>query len=228
MELAPEKVPLIQKRIIAAANRAAKPVITATQMLESMIHSPAPTRAEASDVANAILDGSDAVMLSGETAVGNYPVEAVETMVRIAQEIHLSAPAREPRFRRSDAFDRSQTRPEAIAAAVDAVVESLPGVNAIWVFTQSGSTARLIAHHRARVPIVAFTPSRHCYRQMSLIWGVTPIETDVVNNFRELEERIFPLAQHHGLAKPGDTVVITGSHPFNAEAPTNFLKVHSV
>ncbi len=227
VELAAEKVPLVQKRIIELANLAAKPVITATQMFESMIHNPRPTRAESSDVANAILDGTDAVMLSGETAMGRYPIEAVESMVRIAVEIRTNAPEREYTGTKLPA-SQHRSRPEAIAAAVDAVVDALEEIRAVWVFTQTGTTARVIAHHRPRVPIIAFTPSESCYRRMALIWGVTPILTPQVSSFRELTSRVFPLAQRIGLAMPGETIVMTGSHPFDAMAETNFLKVHTV
>jgi len=226
VELAPEKVPLAQKRIIMAANWRAKPVITATQMLDSMVRSPRPTRAEASDVANAILDGSDAVMLSGETAVGDYPVEAVATMVRIAEEMQTGAPAKAPSV--VGVGSESRTRPEAIAAAVGAMVESLPEIRAVWVFTQSGSTARLVARQRPRVPIIAFTPSERCYRRLALSWGTTPILTPSASSFHELASRVFPMAEKQGLARPGDVVVMTGSHPFDAGSPTNFLKVHVV
>lgn len=226
VELAPEKVPLVQKRIIDLANRAAKPVITATQMLESMIHNPRPTRAEASDVANAILDGTDAIMLSGETAVGRYPIEAVETMVRVAVDIRQNAPDRETRP--TLATSLTDSRSEAIGAAVAAVVTSLRDIQAVWVFTQTGATARLIVQHRPAVPIIAFTPNEACYRQMALVWGVTPVLTPMVSNFRELAAKVFPLAQSRGLAEPGDTVVMTGTHPFDAMAETNFLKVHTV
>ena len=226
VELAPEKVPLAQKRIIEAANQRGKPVITATQMLESMIRSRRPTRAEASDVANAILDGSDAVMLSGETAVGDYPVEAVATMVRIAEEMQAGAPAQAPSVVAAGSV--SHTRPEAIAAAVGAMVESLPEISAVWVFTQSGSTARLVAGYRPRVPIIAFTPNERCYRRLALVWGTIPVLTPTVSGFRELASCVYPLAEARGLARPGDAVVMTGSHPFDAGAPTNFLKVHVV
>ena len=226
VELAPEKVPLAQKRIIKAANQRAKPVITATQMLESMIRNSRPTRAEASDVANAILDGSDAVMLSGETAVGDYPVEAVATMVRIAEEMQAGAPAQAPSI--VGVTSESRTRPEAIAAAVEAMLESLPEIRAVWVLTQSGSTARLVARHRPRVPIIAFTPNERCYRRLALLWGTTPILTPTVSSFHELASRVFPSAAERGLAQPGDVIVLTGSHPFDAGSPTNFLKVHVV
>jgi pyruvate kinase len=223
VETAPEKVPLVQKHIIDLANRRAKPVITATQMLESMIENRRPTRAEASDVANAILDGSDAVMLSGETAVGLHPVEAVATMARIADEMQAGAPAQPM----TDA-QQVRTGPEAIAAAVGAMVESLPEIRAVWVFTQSGTTARLVARQRPRVPIFAFTPDERCYRRLALFWGVTPVLTPTASSFSELSNRVFPLAEQRGLAERGDAVVMTGSHPFDVGAPTNFLKVHVV
>ena len=197
VEMAPEKVPLAQKRIIKAANQRAKPVITATQMLESMVRSPRPTRAEASDVANAILDGSDAVMLSGETAVGHYPVEAIATMVRIAEEMQAGAPAKAPSI--VGVPSASHTRPEAIAAAIAAMVESLPEIRAVWVFTQSGSTARLIARHRPNVPIIAFTPNESCYRRLALLWGTTPLLTPTASSSRELATRVFPRRKSEGL-----------------------------
>ena len=158
VEMPPELVPPAQKRIIAAANRAAIPVITATQMLQSMIDEPRPTRAEVSDVANAIVDGSDAVMLSGETAIGRYPVEAVQMMARIAEAIEASAPHTQPHGP-AWSFSELESLPEAVAIAVCSMARSLP-VKAIWVFTLSGSTARLVAHQRPAVPILAFTPER--------------------------------------------------------------------
>ena len=108
------------------------------------------------------------------------------------------------------------------------MVESLPEIRAVWVFTQSGSTARLVARHRPKVPIIAFTPSERCYRRLALLWGTTPILTPAASSFRELASRVFPSAAERGLARPGDAVVMTGSHPFDAGAPTNFLKVHVV
>jgi pyruvate kinase len=227
VELSPGGVPLAQKRIIHEANLRAKPVITATQMLESMIENPRPTRAEASDVANAILDGSDAVMLSGETAVGKFPVEALRTMVQIAEEVEgsLSSPAPGgPDWSR----ERVASSPQAIAAAVAAIVQTLENVSAVWVFTQSGNTARLVSHHRPRVPIVGFSPNEAVCRRMGLLRGVVPVLTAVARNAREFEEQVHPLALERGLAKTGDTVVITGSHPFDRAAPTNFLKIETV
>ena len=228
VELSPEKVPLIQKQLIELCNARGKPVITATQMLESMIDSPRPTRAEASDVANAILDGSDAVMLSGETAVGRHPIEAVETMVRIAEEIQAHRRRERRGTRTNGALPAVSTPPEAIGAAVDASVKTLPEVDAVWVFTQSGNSARLISLHRPVVPIVAFTPSQSVYRRLALLWGVRPVKTAMATAKQELEREVQALALALGLARPGDTVVITGSHPFHQTAPTNFLKIHRV
>ena len=227
VELEPEKVPLAQKRIIREAKARGKPVITATQMLESMIENPRPTRAEASDVANAILDGSDAVMLSGETAVGSYPAESVETMKRIAYELESEFSAGRLRADRGVGAMLAglASRPDAIAAAVAAIAESFEAVSAVWVFTQSGSTARLVSKHRLRVPILAFTPSQAALRRMALYWGVIPIQTDTAGDPEALEAAGMPLALAAGLAKPGDTVLITGSHPFHENAATNFMKI---
>lgn len=229
VELEPQKVPLAQKRIIREANRRAIPVITATQMLESMIVHPRPTRAEASDVANAILDGSDAVMLSGETAMGEYPVESVETMVRIAREVEREGSEHRYRDRRSGTLMRAPSSiPEAVGGAVDAVAANLEQVSAVWVFTQSGSTARIISKRRMMVPIVAFTPRLATYHRMAMLWGVIPIRTPAATSRRELEDDVLPLAVAAGVAQHGDTVIITGSHPFDAAAPTNFLKIQKL
>ncbi len=227
VELAPEKVPLAQKRIIEAANRVAKPVITATQMLESMIHSARPTRAEASDVANAILDGTDAVMLSAETATGKHPQAAVLTMDRIA--IEMQAALAVARSEGAGWLAGHQDTPsEAIGAAVATIVRSLSGVSAIWVLTRSGLSARVIAHQRPGVPILAFTPDEAVYRRLALIWGVTPMRTSMHHHLAEIEATIVPDAIERGLACPGDTVVLTGSHPFDHSAPTNFLKIQTL
>ncbi|HEV7236404.1 MAG TPA: pyruvate kinase, partial [Ktedonobacteraceae bacterium] len=167
VEMAPEKVPLIQKRIINRCNDLGLPVITATQMLESMITNPRPTRAEASDVANAILDGTDAVMLSGETAVGAYPIEAVQMMVRIALETESgNRTARQPQCKRL-------TQAHAVSHAARALAEEA-SVQTIVVFTRSGASAHLISKDRPRTPILAYTPSERVYRQLALWWGVWP------------------------------------------------------
>jgi len=227
VEMPPEQVPLAQKQIITAANRCAVPVITATQMLESMIHNPRPTRAEVSDVANAILDGSDAVMLSGETSIGEYPVETVRMMARIAEAV-------EGRGRSSDvagalpwALPEEHSTAFSIAAAVSAIVQTLP-VKAVCVFTQSGSTARLVASYRPGVPILAFTPFERVYRRLALLWGVIPQRLDYVLHLREFQQEVERALLAHGYAQPGDLIVITGGHPLERHGPTNFLKIQCV
>jgi len=229
VEIPLEQVPLMQKHIIAAANRRAVPVITATQMLESMISAPSPTRAEVSDVANAILDGSDAVMLSGETSIGQYPIEAVRTMAAIAASVEASGNL--ARHTHSDTLDwvlhEVQTIPQAIGTAVSAITKAL-AVNAIWVFTQSGQTARQVSHYRPAVPIIALTPYDHIYRRLALLWGVQPLKSDYYEDDLEFWQQIIPTVVQSGYAKPGDTVVITGGHHFNQHGPTNFLKIMQV
>ena len=224
VEMPPERVPMAQKRIIVAANRGAIPVITATQMLQSMIEDPQPTRAEVSDVANAILDGSDAVMLSGETAVGSYPVEAVRMMARIAEAVEEEAPGGRGEGLPPWAFSQVHSIPEAIGAAVSAIVHDLP-VRAVCVLTKTGSSARLVAQFRPRVPILAFTPFEATYRQLSLVWGVTP----VLNAFAHSEEAYYRQVEtillNRGYAQNGDTVVLTGGHPIVGGGPTNLIKI---
>lgn len=229
VEIPLEQVPTIQKHIIEAANRRAVPVITATQMLESMITNPNPTRAEVSDVANAILDGSDAVMLSGETSIGKHPIDAVRTMSNIAHAVE--APGAMKGRARSDSLDwvlhEVQTAPQAIGTAVSAITKALP-VNAIWVFTQSGRTARQVAHYRPEVPIIALTPYDHIYRRLSLFWGVYPLRVEYYEDDQEFWTKIIPTVVESGFNKSGDTVIITGGHPFNQHGPTNFLKILQV
>ncbi len=227
VELPPERVPVLQKHIIDHANRAAVPVITATQMLESMMHNARATRAEVSDVANAILDGSDAVMLSGETAIGEYPVEAVAMMARIAEEAEKADQRRVSADGGTWAFSEIDSMPQAIGAAVSAIVQALP-VTAVWVFTRSGSTARLVAHFRPNVPILAFTPYDRVCRRLSLLWGVTPLATAYAHDEEGLNRQIRALVEHGGLAKDGDIVVLTGGHPISRGGPTNFLKIMQV
>jgi pyruvate kinase len=234
VEIGTEDVPIVQKRIIAMANAAGKVVITATQMLESMIENPRPTRAEASDVANAILDGTDAVMLSGESAVGKFPVETVETMARIADytEEHGMGAIRPRRAdaRRGDLppgpagpgtpITRSLTR---VAASV---AEEL-GCKLILAFTESGITARLVAGHRPRMPVVAVTHEDRVYRQLALWWGVVPLQSEFVENTDDLlaagEERL----KARGLVQKGDTILMLSGHSI-AAAATNMLRVHTV
>jgi pyruvate kinase len=226
VEMPPERVPLVQKQIIDAANRALIPVITATQMLESMIQNPRPTRAEASDVANAIIDGSDAVMLSGETAAGAYPIEAVQMMALIADAIEGSGRHNDvgsPRW----AIPEVHSTPRAIADAACTIARSLP-VRAIAVLTQSGSSARLVSHYRPSVPIIAFTPNDEVARRSALYWGVTACMTHVEDRLDELEKQIQFLLRDKGYVQRGDLVVLTGGHPIYRYGPTNFLKVVEV
>lgn len=223
VETAPEEVPLAQKRILLACNRMGKPGITATQMLQSMIERAQPTRAEASDVANAVLDGSDAVMLSGETAVGAYPVEAVQMMeriVRIAEE-HLDP---EIWMRRAEPPD---TAAEAIARATVAVAREVRAA-AILTSTISGTTARLVARHRPNVPILAATPLQTTYRRMALVWGVYPLLVPAYDSTDDMYQITTRAAVEAGLLKKGDVVVITAGVPAGGEGGTNMLKVHVV
>jgi len=240
VELAYEEVPMVQKRLIRAANLQGKPVITATQMLESMVHAPRPTRAEASDVANAILDGTDAVMLSAETAVGEYPALAVEAMDRIAREVESYRQGRSPAFdlaigRRGSGEDRAQvpvvaartSAEDAIAVAVVAAAELL-GVPLIVCFTSSGFTARTVAQYRPKVPIVAVTPEASTYRQLAMVWGVVPVLVDHYPTY----DTLLPVARERilarGLAREGDQVVVTAGVPFDMPGTTNLLKIESV
>lgn len=227
VELPPAQVPIVQKQMIEAANCNGTPVITATQMLESMIQNPRPTRAEVSDVANAIIDGTDAVMLSGETAAGNYPIEAVRMMALIAEIAETSGRHSDKHSTPRWAMPEIQSIPWAIGAATSAIVKTIP-IRAIAVFTQSGSTARIISHFRPEVPIVAFTPSERICRRMCLLWGVTPIQTKFVDRLDELEKQVQLDLLQHGYAQVGDSVVITGGHPTYARGQTNFLKISTL
>jgi len=225
VEMAPETVPAVQKEIIRKANLVGRPVITATQMLQSMIDNPQPTRAEVSDVANAIIDGSDAVMLSGETAIGHYPVAAVEMMVRIAEQVEhrrlLPTPG-------GEAFLAGlSSMPEAIAAAVSALVKALP-TRAICVVTKTGNTARLVSQQRPEVPILAFTPIDATYRRLSLMWGITPLRNAYAHTEEDYFRQIQTTLVSEGYANEGDRVVVTGGHPMVQGGPTNFVKIMTV
>ncbi|HXT14042.1 MAG TPA: pyruvate kinase [Gemmatimonadaceae bacterium] len=226
VELPFEEVPYAQKQIIATANRLGRPVITATQMLESMITHPRPTRAEASDVANAILDGTDAVMLSAETAAGQYPRLAVEAMTRIIVEIE-SKPQhwqRREERRRADAVLPTEF---AIAAASAAAVNML-NAPVLLVVTKSGFTGRIVASQRPRVPILVLTDSPRTYRQMALVWGVVPELVPHCNTYEEMARLALEAVQQRELALPGDRVVVTAGVPFDMPGTTNLLKVETV
>jgi pyruvate kinase len=224
VEMPAEQVPVVQKQLIEAANLAGIPVITATQMLDSMIRNPRPTRAEASDVANAIIDGTDAVMLSGETASGMFPVESVRMMARIAEAAEASGRHSGRAATSSLEITRQSSVSDAISAAACAIVRALP-VRAIVAFTLSGSTARLVSNLRPTVPILAFTPSETAYHRLNLVWGITPLMCDYVDRLDTLGERVRELLLARGYVQPGDAVVVTGGHPIAAHGATNFVKV---
>ena len=242
VELPFEEVPLMQKQIIREAGLHGKPVITATQMLESMIHAPRPTRAEASDVANAILDGTDAVMLSAETAVGRYPVEAVRAMDRIAREMELQRQGRGVTIdaalgrRSSEGVLLPNHRPgqggpvrteDAIAVAVCAAAEMLSSP-VILCFTSSGFTARKVSTCRPGVPIFACTPEPETFRQLSLVWGVTSALIEHSADY----DRMLAVARRRilerGLAREGERLVVTAGVPFDMSGTTNLLRIEAV
>ena len=222
VEIFAERVPLIQKKIIRACNEAGKPVITATQMLESMILHPRPTRAETSDVANAILDGTDAVMLSGETASGAFPVEAVRVMAKVALDVERSELWRLPPVRKS----RSDNVAEAVAEAACHAATRLKA-KAIAVFTHSGSTAGLIAKFRPQVPIIAFTPQPEAQRRLTLHWGVQTRPVGSVGGTDEQIRVVEDSLLSTGFRK-GDQVVVTMGVPVEARGSTNLMKVHKL
>ena len=220
VEIGPALVPLVQKRIILKALERGKPVITATQMLESMIHHPEPTRAEASDVANAILDGTSAVMLSGETAVGEFPVEAVQTMDRIA---HAVEPSLGYRHQIPEATD-DPTIGNAMSNAACDLAEAL-GAAALLVPTFTGRTASAVARLRPRRPILGLTHKRWSVQQMAIEWGVTPMWIPEAQNVEDLWSRSIDAAKSTGLVEAGDTVVITAGTAVNIPGSTNVIKV---
>ncbi len=226
VEMPPEEVPVIQKQLIEAANEAALPVITATQMLESMIQQPRPTRAEVSDVANAIIDGSDAIMLSAETAIGAHPLAAVEMMVRIAKIAETSGRHGAMDKPRRWAITPPRSPAQAIAAAARTYTEQ-QRVAAICVFTLSGETARLVAHQRPRVPILAFTPSQETLRKMALFWGVIPMLTHFTPDAAALWQHVKP-AVRRLLQETSGQVLLIGGHPFGTGATTNLIKIQNL
>ena len=225
VELPFEQVPIAQKRIIALATRIGRPVITATQMLESMVTHPRPTRAEASDVANAILDGTDAVMLSAETAAGAFPRLAVQAMRRIITELE----------RNPLPWNRDERRPvggvatteETIAVAVAAAVRMI-GAPVAVVFTKSGFTARIVSARRPGVPILALTDDARTYHQLALVWGVIPALVPHCASYADMWVLAQQEVQKRGLAQPGERVIVTAGHPFDQPGTTNLMKVETV
>ncbi len=218
------EVPNLQKRLIRVAGLRSKPTITATQMLASMVTARRPTRAEVTDVANAIYDGSDAIMLSEETAVGQHPVEAVRVMDRIARATEPDLPYGEWLFQRTD--QATQDVSDSVAQGAVGAVYRL-GLKAIAVPTESGRTARLVSAHRPNVPVLAISPRIETVRRLSLLFGVTAVESDHPDDVREMLDRCARLAAHHGIAEPGDLIAITATLPEQGLG-TNLFEVHRV
>ena len=223
VELPFEEVPIAQKRIIAVANALGRPVITATQMLESMVTNPRPTRAEASDVANAILDGTDAVMLSAETATGAYPRLAVEAMTRIIQEMERHRMRSDIGPHESPHGVPARTE-DAIAAASAAAARSLHATLVI-VFTKGGASARVVAARRPDVPILAVTDLERTWRQLALVWGVQPELVRHVDDYDSMFALAREVVARTQLAKTGDRVIVTAGVPFDVPGSTNLMKV---
>ncbi len=220
VEMPLETVPLVQKRACELGRRNAKPVIVATQMLESMISNPAPTRAEASDVANAVLDGADAVMLSGETSVGDYPIETVRTMGRIVREVEEWDP------QRMAAIDwQPRTRGGVIAKAAAEVADRI-GAKYLVAFTQSGDSAKRLARYRGAVPVLAFTPEAKVRSQLSLTWGVETFKTVAVEHTDEMVRQVDEALLAIGRVVEGDLVVIIAGSPPGIPGSTNALRIH--
>ncbi|MBT1545480.1 pyruvate kinase [Curtobacterium aurantiacum] len=222
VELPLEAVPIVQKRAVELSRRMAKPVIVATQMLESMISSPIPTRAETSDVANAVLDGADAVMLSGETSVGEYPVQTVRTMARIVESTEDHGLER---------IAPLGTKPRTLGGAITlAAVEIAEFTEASYlcVFTESGDSARRMSRLRHGLPIIAFTPNEATRRRMALTWGVRSFLVERKTHTDELFSQVDDVLLENGLAAPGDRVIVTAGSPPGIEGSTNDLRVHRV
>jgi len=224
VEVPSEHVPLIQKRIIRECNQLGKPVITATQMLESMIKHPRPTRAETSDVANAILDGTDAVMLSGETAAGLFPVAAVKVMDRVATDVERD-PALRARHLFTEPVSFPQEIPDAIGQAACQAAENV-GAAAILAFTQTGGTAALVAKYQPSLPIIAVTPNQQVERHLSLYRGIKSMLVDIQGDTEAQILSAETAILKQGTLKDGDIVVITMGSPISAAGTTNLLKIH--
>ena len=224
VELPPERVPVFQKHIIRTANAHAKLVITATQMLESMIMNPLPTRAEASDVANAVFDGTDAVMLSAETAAGKYPVESVQMMDRIVREAetHFLEWGTE-----HIAYNYEQSDAASMARAAQALADD-KNVTAVACFTTQGKTAWLMSKIRPRVPILAFTPNQDTYRRLAFMWGVRPQKIDFANSLEEMLDHVDAALMRSDVVQPGDQVVLVCGFPVGALRPPNMALLHDV
>ncbi|QMW22571.1 pyruvate kinase [Sandaracinobacteroides saxicola] len=222
VELPPQSVPRAQKRIVAAARAAGKPVVVATQMLESMIQSPSPTRAEVSDVANAIYDGADAVMLSAESAAGQWPVEAVAMMDAIAREVEA-----DPLFTKRVNFVETRPEPTTADAMCEAAreIQAIVGAKAVVCFTTSGSTARRVSRERIPAPLLVLTPKLATARRAGILWGSHAVHTRDVHDFEEMVGKSKRMALRHGLAAAGDRLVLMAGVPFGVPGSTNVVHV---
>jgi pyruvate kinase len=225
VELPAQKVPGIQRRAVRACRRAGKPVIVATQMLESMIQSPVPTRAEASDVATAIYHGADAVMLSAESASGRYPLEAVQIMSSIISEVEADPYQRE--VLESLQADGQATNADAICAAMDTIVRMLP-IAAIVTYTTSGSTSLRAARERPQAPILSMTPSLASARRLALVWGVHVVHTEDVADVDAMVDKAIRIVREERFARPGDNILISAGMPFGTPGATNLLRIAQV
>ena len=222
VEMPPEDVPPLQRRIVHACRIAGKPVVVATQMLESMLRAPVPTRAEASDVATAVYEGADAVMLSAETAAGSYPVEAVTMMDRIIRRVQI-----DPIYfnmLHSEAAMPEHTSSDAISAAACQVAHTI-GASAIASYTTSGATAMRAARERPDVPIITLTSNQQTARRLAIVWGIHCVHTSDVSNFTDMVQKATRVAHQEGFAEKGDRVVITAGVPFGTPGATNVLRI---
>jgi pyruvate kinase len=223
VEMPPEDVPSIQREIIHVSRMAGKPVVVATQMLESMVRNPVPTRAEASDVATAVYEGADAVMLSAETAAGSYPVEAVTMMDRIIRRVQAD-PIYFPGLHTAARVEADNSPSDAISAAASQVAHSI-GAAAIVSYTTSGATALRMARERPDVPILALTSNLRTARRLAVAWGLHCIHTHDVRNFNEMVQHATRAARSNGFAEKSQRVVITAGVPFGTPGATNILRV---
>ena len=222
VEVPPEEVPILQRKIIHACRKAGKPVVIATQMLDSMVAAPFPTRAEASDVASAVYDGADAVMLSAETAIGKYPVEAVKIMDRIIRRVE-----KDPSYRKIVDIDHPEpdaTTSDAISVAAAQVAKTL-NASVITTYTKSGGTARRAARERPTVPILGLTAEKSTARQLCMVWGVYSVHTEEVKSFPDMVEKASRIALAESMAKKNDRLVITAGVPFGQSGATNVLRI---
>jgi pyruvate kinase len=222
VEVPPEDVPPLQKRIVRTCRYSGKPVVVATQMLDSMVNAPIPTRAEASDVATAVYDGADAVMLSAESAAGSYPLESVEMMDRI-----ITSAEKDPLYRRiitAEHYSPESTAEDAITSAAAQVAKTVSAA-AIVTFTTSGSTAYRCARERPEVPILSLTPEVLTARRLAITWGVHAVETPDVENFESMVETAVKIAVDEGIAKSGQRIVVTAGVPFGTPGATNILRI---